>query len=873
MIYSERKKKMKYFIVTDIEGVSGVLDAPNWIYNTSKYKDKGIRLMTLELNAVIEGIFDADPDAEITAVDGHGSGAIDTELLDERAMYLNMRGLKRPFGLTEEHDAVLWVGQHARAGAKFAHLAHTGSFSTLYKKINDLESSEFVDVALCAEEMGIPVIFGGGDEAFGKEMNDLVPGAVTVAVKRGLRDDGGETLTTEQYEHHNTAAIHIHPNKARELLRAGAEKAVSKLIKEGKEAFKMVNAPKPPYTVTLRTRGADHILVAQDSTSVIKALNASFKKVNGREPRYVASPSRNFCILNYSIMSDPKDGKEKFMFTSFVSGGTGMFFIVDPIANTGESFEFPCDNGAWAVCRVDETRVAIGTCAAKGVIHTFDLMERRFIKTSKVEGNTYVWGLIKASDGKLYGGTYNGNSIVCYDPDTMEAEVVARCDDEPKNLYSRPIYADCKGSGNIKVCSGMHSNHICVYNVFEKKIVKNIPGTMVSHNSEYFAVDTASLGDGATAFNRANGKKVVYFDSATCEEIPADALPEVPEQFDKLRMADGTRVIVHKQGYKLIFPDGREEIKRFPVLPPATGIHTLVCDEKDKVWVSSGFGQVVTSLDPDTGDFVNTNNVTNNGGEVYGIVPYGDRLYFTAYNGGIHIVYYPDKEWNQEENINPNTFRLINKEGYIRPDTRSHIGPGGYIYTGFTADYGVYGGAVTKIDPETNEVTLWENKVNNHGISFLFFDKEYVYAATTTGGNGLPPRPELPTYVFKLDKDLNLVGYENIGKTYFYGKVYHDGKIYLTVANGIKRYLVIAEEGMERYELKELSGISYPTNLNYVNGKLIFSDGNNAYSMNLDGSGLELFAVTEKRIHNMAATKSGRIFVSCEEKVFELYLK
>ncbi len=270
---------MKYFIVTDIEGTSGVLDAAHWIYSDSQYKDKGIRLLTLELNAVIEGIYEADPDAEVTAVDGHGSGAIDTELLDERALYLNMRGLKRPFGLTEDYDAVMWVGQHARAGAKFAHLAHTGSFNVVYKKINDYVSSEFGDVALCAEEMGIPVIFGGGDEAFGKEMHELVPGAVTVAVKRGLQENDGASLTTEQYENYNVASIHIHPNKARALLKEGACNAVMKLKNEGKDAFKMVNVPTAPYVITMKLRGEEGLLEARDDTSVIKALNASFKRV------------------------------------------------------------------------------------------------------------------------------------------------------------------------------------------------------------------------------------------------------------------------------------------------------------------------------------------------------------------------------------------------------------------------------------------------------------------------------------------------------------------------------------------------------------------------------------------------------------------
>ncbi|MBE6552126.1 MAG: hypothetical protein E7665_08330 [Ruminococcaceae bacterium] len=594
-----------------------------------------------------------------------------------------------------------------------------------------------------------------------------------------------------------------------------------------------------------------------------------------KEIRYIASPSRNFCILNYNVMQDPKDNIEKLMFTSFVSGGTGMFAIVDPIANVGESYEFPCDNGAWAVCRVDERRVAIGTCAAVGVIHTFDLIDRKFIKTSKVEGNTYVWNLAKASDGNLYGGTYGGNSLVKYHADTMEAEVVARCDDNPKNMYSRTVYPDVNGSGKIIVTSGMEENHLLVYDIYEQKPVKSIPGTMLSYNCAYFAVNASALGDGKTPEHTKEAKEIRYFNSETCEEISKDELPEAVPVRDKLLMSDGTRVSGYKQGYKVTFPDGSFEIKNYPVLAPATGIHTMVCDDNEKIWASSGFGQTVAHLDPDTGEFKNTNSVTNNGGEVYGIVPYEDRVYFTAYNGGIHIVYYPDREWNQEENVNPNTFRLINKEGYIRPNSRSHIGPGGYIYTGFTADYGVYGGAVSRIDPKTNEVKLWENKVNDCGITALGFDKEHIYAVTTSGGNGLPERRDIPTYIFKLNSELELIEYKDIGKTYFYGTVYSEGKIYITGVTDGKYFFAIGEEGMKEYTVKYFDNITIALNLSLLHGtdKLIFTWGNKVCTMDKDGENIEIIAEAEKHINHMCVTKSGRVFIGCVEKVYEVCMK
>ncbi|MEA4831858.1 MAG: M55 family metallopeptidase [Oscillospiraceae bacterium] len=280
---------MKYFIVSDIEGVCGVLDAPEWIYENSKYKENANRLSTNELNAVISGIFAAEKangngeaKTEVVVCDGHGCGAIDPELLDERALYLNMRGLEYPFGLDSSFDAVMWVGQHAKSGTKFAHLAHTGSFSTLYTSVNGTETSEYIDVAYCAHELGVPVIFAGGDKAFAKEATELVPECVAVYTKWGLRKDDGKYLDAKAYETFNTPAIHLHPKKACALLKEGAYEAVDKLYKKGKAYFTMPSFPKPPYVWNYRERGSSEsdIYEKRSEDSIISLFNSQMKKTS-----------------------------------------------------------------------------------------------------------------------------------------------------------------------------------------------------------------------------------------------------------------------------------------------------------------------------------------------------------------------------------------------------------------------------------------------------------------------------------------------------------------------------------------------------------------------------------------------------------------
>lgn len=74
---------MKIYIMTDMEGVAGVIDRENYVMFESRYYELGKELLTKEVNAAIEGFFEAGA-REILVADGHGSGAINQLLLDPR---------------------------------------------------------------------------------------------------------------------------------------------------------------------------------------------------------------------------------------------------------------------------------------------------------------------------------------------------------------------------------------------------------------------------------------------------------------------------------------------------------------------------------------------------------------------------------------------------------------------------------------------------------------------------------------------------------------------------------------------------------------------------------------------------------------------
>jgi D-amino peptidase len=268
----------RIYIVTDMEGVAGVQNAEQWLTPESRYYEVGRKFLTLEVNAAIEGFF-AGGATEIVVLDGHGAGAVNVELLDPRAQLERgwAAGWPGPSLPSGKFDAVAWVGQHAKAGTPYAHLAHTQSWSYLDLSINGVSIGEFGQLAFCASELGVRSIFAAGDKALSEEAQALVPGIETVAVKRGTTPGRGDEATGEEYSRRNANGIHLQPEKARALIRAGAERAIRRAQSE---EFGLIPL-KPPFDRVARfrpERAGQPILVAKEShaSSVIALMNLPF---------------------------------------------------------------------------------------------------------------------------------------------------------------------------------------------------------------------------------------------------------------------------------------------------------------------------------------------------------------------------------------------------------------------------------------------------------------------------------------------------------------------------------------------------------------------------------------------------------------------
>lgn len=212
---------MRVFVVCDMEGVSGIV---KWeqVKGGEKLYEEGRRLYTEEINAAVRGAKRAGAD-EIVVMDCHGAGkgwtfnSLVPELLHPDCEWVVQDSWTEYTELLEDGcDAALLVGMHAKAGTPDGGLSHTVS-STTWTDLwfNGTSVGETgINAALCGH-WGTPVLLVTGDQAVCREATELLgDGLTTVQVKRSLG---------------RYSARNIPPVRAREMIEAGAERALKDL--------------------------------------------------------------------------------------------------------------------------------------------------------------------------------------------------------------------------------------------------------------------------------------------------------------------------------------------------------------------------------------------------------------------------------------------------------------------------------------------------------------------------------------------------------------------------------------------------------------------------------------------------------------------
>jgi D-amino peptidase len=194
---------MKVLIMTDLEGVAGVVSFASQTGPEGRYYEAAKKLLTAEVNAAVDGLVEAGVE-EILVVDGHGAGGIQYEDLHPAARLLHGRPLA-PWNsiaaVFQAYDACMIIGQHAMAGTQTSNMNHTQNSQAIdYYSLNGRKVGEIAQFALFCGAVGVPMIFLSGEEAACQEAQAFIPEIVTAPVKQGLgRHSAISVSTTEAH--------------------------------------------------------------------------------------------------------------------------------------------------------------------------------------------------------------------------------------------------------------------------------------------------------------------------------------------------------------------------------------------------------------------------------------------------------------------------------------------------------------------------------------------------------------------------------------------------------------------------------------------------------------------------------------------------
>jgi D-amino peptidase len=214
---------MKIYIVTDMEGISGICNEEQ-VKRESPHYGPARRLLNADVNAAIDGAF-AGGATEVVVNDGHGGGFnLILEEMDPRATYERPNGgLDMLPALDDSFAGVFCVGYHAMAGTLNGFLDHTQSSASWYNYyVNGRKTGELGQIGIWAGSYGVPVMLVTGDQAACDEAREFFGGVECVAVKQGIGRQHARC---------------VHPEIARDQIRSAAASVL------------VLGVSPPPYVV------------------------------------------------------------------------------------------------------------------------------------------------------------------------------------------------------------------------------------------------------------------------------------------------------------------------------------------------------------------------------------------------------------------------------------------------------------------------------------------------------------------------------------------------------------------------------------------------------------------------------------------------
>ena len=193
---AENPKTRRIYVITDMEGVSGIFDTDQQClpYQSARWEESH-KLLTGEVNAAVEGLLEGGA-TEVVVWDGHdASRSLSVLDIHPKARLLTGTPVSSTLELDATYSAIIFIGQHAMAGAEKGILSHSYSSQGIQNIwVNGKAVGEVGARVMLAGSFGVPAIMLSGDAAACKEIHDLVAEVECAEVKSGVSRTAGYML-------------------------------------------------------------------------------------------------------------------------------------------------------------------------------------------------------------------------------------------------------------------------------------------------------------------------------------------------------------------------------------------------------------------------------------------------------------------------------------------------------------------------------------------------------------------------------------------------------------------------------------------------------------------------------------------------------
>jgi D-amino peptidase len=207
---------VRVYISADIEGITGLVSWSQCGAQSGDHYDAAFarRMMTHDVNAAIRGARAAGA-SEVVVKDSHGnSKTLLGEQLELGAQLISGHGSGidgMMEGIDSSFDCAMLIGYHAMAGTTAGIMEHTYTGGVHRMSINGMPAGEMGMSSGNAGYFGVPIVTVSSDRAGCDEIEALIPGVKTAAVKFGLGRYMGRLL---------------HPSETGPMIEAAAKSGV-----------------------------------------------------------------------------------------------------------------------------------------------------------------------------------------------------------------------------------------------------------------------------------------------------------------------------------------------------------------------------------------------------------------------------------------------------------------------------------------------------------------------------------------------------------------------------------------------------------------------------------------------------------------------